>query len=423
MRTYFFVLGKNPALSVSELRAVLDSFSSSFTLICLSHEVAVFRFVAPIDVPKVMKQLGGTVKMGEILDSSLLSESEDFFFRIISADNLLDRYFPKLRKIHFGLSLYNASSELSIFSQLKAQQKSFLIHIKKSLQEKGASAGFLRVKDRFLSSVSVAKNSLLTKGAEIVLILTPESILVGKTLAVFEFESFTLRDFYRPKKDKRSGIMPPKLARILLNISGVGANGVVLDPYCGSGTVIQEAVILGHRNIIASDISGKAISDTRSNLEWIFEHYKSLDQSLYRIKIFQTDVNFLSRQIPPDSVDAIVTEPYLGPPFHKLPDQRIINSVLSELNKLYLASFGEFHNVLKPEGTVVVIFPVFSTQGKSYFLEILDGVRLRGFTFVPLLKSSVANYFPSNISKRGTIVYGSPKQFVRREILVFKKSA
>lgn len=92
---------------------------------------------------------------------------------------------------------------------------------------------------------------------------------VAVTLAVQDFEEYRFLDFGRPQRDMVSGSMPPKLAKIMLNLSGVKIDQAILDPFCGSGTMIQQALLLGFTNIVGSDASPKAVEDTKKNLNWL----------------------------------------------------------------------------------------------------------------------------------------------------------
>jgi len=60
---HFFILGRNPELSLAELHAVLPS---GWKPVAVSHEVLMAE-CAEFDVQEIMKRLGGTVKMGKII--------------------------------------------------------------------------------------------------------------------------------------------------------------------------------------------------------------------------------------------------------------------------------------------------------------------------------------------------------------------
>lgn len=422
MARYFFVLGKNPTLSISEILLVLDKLKLPFSVEILSEEILVMSASQELPIPDLIKVLGGTIKIGKIFDEIGFDESQNKFEEIFLAQHLTEKYLPNTTgKLHFGISIYDAGSDRRILVQIIHQLKSLNKIVKENLQGKGFKAGFVRVKERYLSSVSVFKNQLLSHGAEIVLILTGEKILAGKTFAVQEFESFSFRDYGRPARDKRSGIIPPKLARMMINLSQISSDGVLLDPFCGSGTILQEAIILGYKNIIGGDISQNAIEDTKKNNDWLFHNFKNLDKSRYNIKIYQSDIRVLSQIIKSDSIDSVVTEPYLGPPLFKKPEEKIAEGIFSEVGKLYTDAFEVFHKILKPAGKVVFLFPAFEIYGRMYFVQILDKIEELGFIKKEILPEGLAKNPLLKVTSRNTIIYGSQEQFVKREITCWQK--
>lgn len=445
MNQYFFILGRNPTLSLAELTSVLDCLNIQYSIQSFSQEAVILQTDVILEKLNLMRILGGIVKFGKIIDEVGLDDESSEFENIFSAGNLLAHFLPKKEgKLHLGISVYNAGGDNIYISKLSDRLKDLNIFIKKNLKEKGLRIGFVKVKQRFLSSVSVAKNRLLTKGVEIVLLVTEEGIKIGKTLAVQEFEKFSFRDVGRPKRDKRSGIMPPKLARIMINLAQIDRDQVLLDPFCGSGTILQEAVVLGYKNIIGTDISQKAISDTKENLNWLKTPRRCPADSagLLRgggsnIKLWKTDVRSISKKIPSESIDAIITEPYLGPPLYKKPNIEFIKKALFELSELYMDAFFQFVKILKPGGKIVIIFPVF---GEFELLNILDKIKKMGFSQRQFFRSSEvspATCLPARqgwpdttrlpgrwdevkqLTPRNSIIYGSKNQFVRREILSF----
>lgn len=386
----------------------------------ISSEIAVCETDGDVKSEDLIKILGGTVKLGKILDDIALDRTEEEFYKIFSAENLLEKYFSKREgKAHFGISLYNAGGEQQQLLQLEGQLKEIDLTIKDNLKKIGFKSGFVQIKERFLASVSVAKNKLIESGAEIVLILSPEKIQIGKTLAVQEFEEFSFRDYFRPAKDKRSGIMPPKLARIMINLAKVEKNQTLIDPFCGSGTILQEAFFLGIKNIIGSDISGKAISDTQININWLLEKFHKIKRADFNLRILQNDVTNLSGKLPSNSVDAIVTEPYLGPPLYRQPNIKEVERLFSQLQSLYIEAFSQFAKILKKKGKIVIIFPAFEISGKYYFLQILDAIKALGFQKLDFFPEDLRKHPSISLTPRNSILYGGREQFVKREIISY----
>lgn len=422
MHRYFFILGRNPALSIAELLSVIKLNINDCKIESFSREVCLIVTPEKLDILLLVKQLGGMVKAGEMLDEVNLDASEADFDNIISYSNLTEKYIPRqLKKIHYGISIYPLGCEEKLLESFEQKLKVLYISIKDNLREKGIKAGFVRLKERNLSSVSVAKNNLLDKGMELIFLLDKNRLLAGKTLAVQEFGGFTFRDIGRPGIDKRSGIMPPKLARMMINIAGVADKSkLLLDPFCGSGTILQEGLILGYKNIIGSDVSGKAVGDTKRNISWLFDRYRNLEKDEYRINIFQSDVRNILKTTPGGSVDFITTEPFLGPPLHGKPKRIQSERMIRELEPLYLSAFGQFYKLLKPGCPVVFIFPVFEEKGIFSFVNIIGKIEKMGFRQVAFDQPDRNTVF-QEITKRNTIIYGNRYDFVMREIIKFQR--
>lgn len=419
MGQYFFVLGRNPTLSAVELLSVISRLDSKLTVKYLSEEVLVISVNIDLNTNSLMSRLGGTVKTGKIIKEIDWESSETEFENILSY-NFLQSFFinNSKGKVHFGLSLYNAGNS-TLYSKLENILKESHVTVKENLKTSGIKSGFVKIKDTRLSSVSVVKNELLTHGFEMVLVAAEDKLLVGKTLQVQEFAQFSLRDYQRPAKDKRSGIMPPKLARMMLNICLSDTKMTVLDPFCGSGTILQEALMLGFRKIMGSDISQKAISDTQQNLDFIVKNYPYLERNRENIMLKKVDIRHLSQEFPPQSADVVVTEPFLGPPLFQKPNSLIVKRIFSDLKELYLAAFNQFAKILKNDGKVMIIFPAFENNSQILYLEILKEINRMGWRqleFIPEFKNQLPEV---KFTSRNSILYGSGKQFVLREILFF----
>jgi tRNA G10 N-methylase Trm11 len=407
MKQYIFLLGRTPDLSLAELRSVFMRLSAPFKLIQQADNIALVESIE-LPIEELNKILGGTVKIGSVIESlpldSLPSLPQLFTFEV-----LFNEFFsPDLKKVEYGVSIYTCGGKDENFHQATDIHTTLTQSIKKELEKNGVKAHFPQIKETSLSSASVDKNRLLRKGAEILIIVTQDQILVGKTHAVQEFESFSKRDFGRPVRDMKSGVMPPKLARMMINIAQVQSKHTLLDPFCGSGTMVQEALALGYTHIIATDKSEKAIRDTEKNTSWYREKINP-DTLNAEVDIRHVDVKKISHVLDPNSIDAIITEPYLGPTLRKRLNPKQIKYAFTELTDLYLPAWKQFHSVLVPGGRVVMVLPAFQTSRTEY-MPILETVEKLGFQQETL-----------SGGKRKSILVGSRRDYVQREIVKFIK--
>lgn len=416
--TYAFILGRNPPLSIAEILSVFNRENIKTAVIDSSIEIFLVETDRAFDIRSMQDRLGGTIKIGEIYQELDFYKSETELYNSLSNENLIKNFFTENKgKIHFGLSLYFLYKNDELLKNYQKILKNLGIFIKKELKKTGRSGGFVQIKERMLSSVSVAKNELLTKGAEILLIAGKDRLYLGKTLSVQQFSSYSLRDYGRPERDRQSGMLPPKVAQILLNLSETDNNGTVLDPFCGSGTVISEAVLMGYKNILCGDISAQAVSSTGKNLSWLKNQYPQKFTGT-KIMTFTADVTKLSGFVKTSSVDAIVTEPYLGPSLFKSPSEREIDATIRTLTNLYLGAFREFAKILKKGRRVVFIFPAFKQNVGFKLIDILPQLSLLGFTKNDFPLSVLKPEYASFLSDRQTVIYGRGDEFVSREIVV-----
>lgn len=388
---YFFILGNNPALSLAELSAVLPCQDGRL----INKDLFIWETDNEINPDKLIKNLGGTIKIGVF--EKVVVAKQDIHEPILAL--CLKASKKCSGKFNFGLSDYGDQA-------LKLTPIG--LTIKKRLKEHDISSRLVTSKDKNLSSVVVEQNKLLKKGLEIVLSADGGRTFIGHTLAVQDFKNLSKRDFGRPVRDDASGMIPPKLAQIMLNLAEVkDYNGLILDPFCGSGTILQEALLLDFVNVAGTDISPKAISDTKENIGWLKQQY-----GLENVKtnIFLKNVVKLSESFKSESVTAIVCEPYLGP-------QRgwnDISVVKKELELLYSQALREFAKILKPHGRIVMIWPMFfgnkQINPDYYKFEIKNS-----------LIEDWAKEEYVKVTNRNTIVYGRAGQKVFREIVVLEK--
>ncbi len=394
----FFILGNNPTLSIAEISAIYPNNESGEII---SREI--FFLEEEINSQELIKKLGGTIKIGKITDSvkgrNFLKIQEEIL-KIISTK------LPYEGKFKFGISYYGKN---------KLNIKPLGMEVKKFLKESGTSCRWVISREKVLSSVVVEQNKLVEKGIEIVLIAKGDEIIVGYTEAVQDFKGLSKRDFGRPARDDLSGMIPPKLAQIMLNMSGnIKEDATVLDPFCGSGTILMEALLMGVKKVIGSDISEKAIKDSKENTEWVINNYQ-LENIDY--KFLNTSATKISKDIKKDSVDAIVMEPYLGPQrgYHN------IQETIDELNKLYGDAISEFKKILKENGTIVMIWPVFMER-KGNRQDFMNP-QTHGLKIINAIPKYLKNENRINLTQRNTIIYGRDGQKVHREIVILKKAS
>lgn len=383
---YLFVGGNHPDLTKAEL---FGYFKRKIKI----NNLAKGLFLADLDDfdPKVaIKELGGVIKIAKIEFRIKKNQTEDLA-RLMS-----EKIAKADKKIMFGFSNYGVKLKIGDLA----------MELKKIFKADGLNARWVISREPILSSVVVGENKLIANGAEFILIPAQAEIIVAKTEAVQDYRGLSKRDYGRPGRDDYSGMLPPKLAQIMLNLSEIDQAKAVLDPFCGSGTVLTEAALLGVKSLFGSDISAKAIADTKDNFNWLKNNY-DLKPFLFLKRL---DVKELSKIIKPASIDCVVFEGFLGPQRGKIDWFR----EFKELNNLYNSAFKEIFKVLKSGGIMVAALPLVENNGKKLMVE-LD---LKNWQKVDLGLDETENRF---VTLKNGLIYSRPNQRVKREIIALKK--
>lgn len=387
MPIFFCIAGREPALSLAEFQAVFPDAAIE----ARGKEGWVFsaREIGGLE------RLAGIVKWGEIHTHVPHRKHERLHEESIGA--LVAESVSGHRRIRFGISAYDAGAGSPRVEDVRRDLRRGGMQVKRWLAERGYSARLVTSREVTLSSVVVAKQKLLGgDGVEVCVLATEDGAYLGRTIGVQPFEEWGKRDFGRPARSAREGMLPPKVSRMMVNLAHVPAGGVVLDPFCGSGTVLMEAGLLGYR-ILGSDVSADAIDRTRKNLAWAH---------LEGARIEKSDVRSLP--FAASSVDAVVSEPDLGPLRRGRESPSDTRRIVSELQSLYRDAFASFSRVLKKGGRVVFVFPAFRVGSSTMP------------TYTDALERSICSL--GFVRDGGVLRYSRPDQLVQREIVVFRKT-
>ena len=345
----FFILGSQSELSAAEISAVLPDMQ-----ITQQTGHVLLAETAEKNLSQLQERLAGTVKVGHII-GELPSWDETALTDLIAgyASGAMGK-----NKISFGISVYDFGGG-SATRSAEQEIKNLGGAVKKRLKELERPVRYVSSKEPRLSSVIVEQNGLLPSGGEYCLFVSKEKIVVGQTEAVQDFKAWSARDYGRPGRDAKSGMLPPKLARMMINLSGVSPEGhSLMDPFCGSGTVINEAMLLGYNPLVASDISEKASKDTETNVNWLI---KLFDLPEPDVEIHTAP----AAELETEPVDVMVMETFLGKPRSSLLDGFQLKKTTQELMPMYESSFKNLFTLLKPDGVCVVAFPAFRMNDRS----------------------------------------------------------
>lgn len=336
-----FILGRDFELSLLELAAFLQKSDISYSVKEISKTVAIFSTDEKFQPRIAIKHLGGTIKIGKTLE------------------NLDEIYEGTANKIKYAISAYG-----NINTKLLNEK------IKKIFKKQRLKAFYKKPKrEKALMPSEVIKQKLVEEGIEFL----AYGNYLAKTVAVFNPFEHEKRDEEMPCKDYLKTISI-RLAKILINLSQ--AKNLLLDPFCGYGIILQEAMLQGI-DVIGIDMDEKSVDSAKQNLEFIEKKYGT--KSKY--KIIQGDSRFLSSLVK--EADGIATEPYLGPYLKKLPSIEEAQKTMEELEKLYQQVLKEAKKVVK--GKIAIIIPRFQTkQGKIITMDFNKIIKEEYETWQPI---------------------------------------
>ncbi|HID17986.1 TPA: hypothetical protein EYP27_00410 [Candidatus Bathyarchaeota archaeon] len=136
----------------------------------------------------------------------------------------------------------------------------------------------------------------------------PEKLFLGLALKdgnfLFGISSWQVpvKDFSARKPAKKPFSHPstlqPKFARCMVNLSRVKRGGLLYDPFCGTGTILVEAGLMGIRTL-GGDLQTGMVKGAKANLS----HYAVEGYHLMVADALHSPVR---------SVDAVVTDPPYG---------------------------------------------------------------------------------------------------------------
>ncbi len=159
---------------------------------------------------------------------------------------------------------------------------------------------------------------------------------------------------YRPFSHPIS--LHPRLARALVNLTGVKQSQTLLDPFCGTGGILLEAGLMGC-NILGGDIDQRMIDGSIQNLK----HY-----AVENPDIRKNDISDWPAEI--SQVDAIATDPPYG---------RSASTAKEQIESLYKRAFDMSQAILKPGGKLAIVLPDEKhAELSSLKLEMIEPVRV-----------------------------------------------
>ena len=269
-KLFFLVSGENETLPASELKAILKAEGYAF---------------------QIMEKLDQVVRL----------EAEPNCVNAVKRRAALTRI--------CGLELFNCKAETNTimkatgstnFNNFLAENESFAVrirHVKTYAQKIDTMTLERKLGKHILENTAKTKVNLKNPDKTFTGILTNEKLIFGVKLAEIAPKPFVDR---RPRKKPffHPSAMPSKLARCMVNLAQPRAGELVLDPFCGTGSMLIEAALIGCR-VLGLDVKRRMIRGCSKNLN----HFGIEPEGL-----ILTD----GRKPPITQANCIVTDPPYG---------------------------------------------------------------------------------------------------------------
>ncbi|MFH1365292.1 MAG: DNA methyltransferase [archaeon] len=312
---YFFVLGRNPELSLAEIFSYANREENSVLSFFQNQNSAIIEFKKSLQQNAISK-LGGVISIGEILAEGKLNE-------ILQQLEKKEIYVGV--KNNFSYTLLNFSNESSLEKISEYMKKRFKAEKLKASEkkEKGEMQYFLTE----------------NKGC----------FYFGKITEKCDYSEIERRDMKKPVRREELSI-PPRLAKMMINLSEIRNGEKMLDPFCGIGVILQEA-LLQNIKTIGFDNDSNAILGAKQNLEWFGfskENYSLMKADSTKINLNQAEV--------------LVTEPDFGELLKKIPSIEKAKHMQKEYERLMISVLNNFKKRIS--GKFVFTAPLISIGKK-----------------------------------------------------------
>lgn len=236
-KLFFLISGEYETLSFSELKAILEAEGHTYS---------------------VTEKLDQTVRMETDTTSIAQIQHRSAYTRVCAQELFtsddIDEAITK-------------AAENADFQSVLKQGETFEVRIRR-IKEYSTKNDTMRLERKLgkqiLQNTTNTHVNLTTPDKTFFGILTNHKLIFGLRLAEIQPKPFVER---RPRKKPffHPSAMNAKLARCMVNLAHARSNAIVLDPFCGTGTSILEAALIGCK-AIGTDVQRRMILGTRKNL-------------------------------------------------------------------------------------------------------------------------------------------------------------
>lgn len=417
------ILGRQPGIALAELESLYGA----------GNVRAVEKHAAVVDDKVDFARIGGSSKAAKpltTLDTTHWGEIQKHL------ENNVPKHLHHLGegKLRLGISVYG-------FDVSPQRITATGLNLKKVIRASGRSVRLVPNNEPALNSAQVIHNKLSEPaGLELLIIKDGNKTILAQTLAEQDIEAYALRDRGRPMRDARIGMLPPKLAQIIVNLavptqsrSVVGTqdtksemqpeslsdparNGIlssdnrrgdrklkVLDPFCGTGVILQEAGLMGY-GVYGTDLDERMVDYARQNLDWLTQkteysghdsRFEIADATSYRW---------------PHQYDAIASETYLGRAFTTAPQAEMLEKNRRDCDTILSKFLKNVYVQTKPGFRMSLAVPAWFANSQIHRLPLLDSLGELGYNRIEFERAASKD-----------LIYHRDGQIVGRELIVLSR--
>jgi len=408
------IFGRQPELGLAELESVLgaDCLKPIQGAAMVEKEVAEVPFF----------RFGGIIKLGSVLSILETTQWRDIEEYLIKACAEHSATVPE-GKLTIGLSTYGFKLTTKMLERTG-------LSIKKSVKATGRPVRLVPNKELDISAAQILHNKLThSSGWDLIIYRDGARTILARTAFVQDIEGYAARDQARPHRDARVGMLPPKLAQIIINLAtsqvrkseiedrksdGSNTDSTapdtpspiselhILDPFCGTGVILQEAALMGF-SAYGTDSDPRMIDYTKKNLSWLQTRFNVTPK-------YSAEVGDATKHKWQQPIDAVATETTLGKPMSGKPEPKIIREEIAEVQQILKNSLRNLASQLKPGTKCCLAIPAWFYDGNVHLLPLIDQIEEIGYTLTKFRHV-----------RPGPLIYRREGQIVGRQLLVVTK--
>ncbi len=317
VKLFFYVSGEHVALPYSEIKAILESEGFEYKNVEIFPKLLCLE-ASPACIPSVNRRSSYVKICGIEIFRSKVEEDEIIHY---AKEVKYDKYIGENQTFSVRIKRLVKTSVINVV-KLEMTLGQIILKRNKNLK--------VKLKSPHKPFFGLLLRNFFIYGLKI----------IEKNQKAVQKRCLKNRPFFHPSA------MSPKLARCMVNLARCKPKGRVMDPFCGTGSLLIEAGLLGYE-VIGSDLDPKMVKGSHRNLQ----HYK-----IFSIHMIVSDARYL----PFKSVDCIVTDPPYG---------RVSSTFGKNMESLVSEFLKSTVYVLKEKGFIVI-----STPDQTNIVELCEGV-------------------------------------------------